>query len=415
METFLILIIVILGLEVILLKSKMKKLKLKTLKVELDDLYKFFIDSVYRVSFIVTDLEGKIKIFNKGAEELLGYKREEVVNIENPIIFHDKEEIEKRAKYISKKFHKHMEGFDVFIAYSEIKGYENREWTYIKKDGTRITVDLYVSPILDENGIKIGYVGIGRDIYERLNFEKDLKNDIRVLHKKINEKNKIISNLTKEMRIITYNLSHSVKTPLHGISQISEWIREDYANYLNNDAKELLDLLGKRVEKLNGLINNLLEYTNIKKELQKTHITDVHEVITNLINYIEVPNNIQIIYTSQFPKLKIGKKYIETIFSNLIDNSIKYMDKEEGFIEIGMIELKRQYIFFVKDNGPGIDEKYHDKVFDMFQSLNEDSNIENLGVGLTLTKKIVEIHGGAIRLESRLGEGTSVFFTLPMT
>jgi len=79
-----------------------------------------------------------------------------------------------------------------------------------------------------------------------------------------------------------------------------------------------------------------------------------------------------------------------------------------------MIELKKQYLFFIKDNGPGIDEKYHEKVFDMFQSLNDETNIENLGVGLSLTKKIIEIHGGVIKLESRSGEGTSVFFTLPI-
>ena len=90
------------------------------------------------------------------------------------------------------------------------------------------------------------------------------------------------------------------------------------------------------------------------------------------------------------------------------------MDKPEGYIEIGMIELKMKYIFFVKDNGSGIDEKYHEKVFDMFQSLDDNQNIENMGVGLALTKKTVEIYGGTIRLESRIGEGTTVFFTLPI-
>ena len=419
MVTFFSFLIILLAIKIILLSTRLIKTekKLADLEKTKNDMGGFnrsFLDSLYRVAIIATDTKGVIKLFNKAAQDLLGYTSDEMIDKMTPMVFHDVEEVEKRAKYLSHKLHKHIEGFDTFVVYSELKGFENREWIYIRKNGNRITVDLYVSPIKDENDNLLGYVGLARNISERLEQEKNLKNDIKILHKKINEKSKVISNLNKELRIITYNLSHSIKTPLYGINQISQWLQEDYKDVLNKDVVELLKLLNLRVEKVNGLINNLLQYTNIKKENQKIYKTDLNEVIKNILQFMPIPENIQIIFTSNFPSLKIEKRYIESIFFNLIDNSVKYMDKPKGYIEIGMIELKKQYLFFVKDNGPGIEEKYHEKVFDMFQSLNEDTSIENLGVGLSLTKKIIEIHGGVIKLESRSGEGTSVFFTLPI-
>lgn len=427
MTELLVFIIVILGIGIGYLYIKIIKIKNKLVteennkkiceKLSYEDFnfYEAFLDSVYGIALIATDKKGIIKLFNKGAEELLGYKSEEMIEKESPMIFHDKEEVEKRGKYLSQKLHRVIKGFETFVVYSEIKGYENKEWTYIQKNGNKILVDLYVSPIVNKKKELIGYVGLARDINERLKYEKNLKNDIKILHKKLNEKGKIISVLNKEIRTVTYNLSHGIKTPLHGINQITHWLLEDHKNSLSADAQELMNLLSERVEKLNLLIDNLLEYTNIKKEHQKIYRTDLNETLKNLLKFMDIPDNIEIIITSNLPVISIGKKYIESVFTNLIENSIKYMDKPKGYIEIGLIELKKDYLFFVKDNGPGIDIKYHEKVFDMFQTLNDDTSIENLGVGLSLTKKIIEIHGGIIRLESRLGDGTSVFFTLPIT
>ena len=87
--------------------------------------------------------------------------------------------------------------------------------------------------------------------------------------------------------------------------------------------------------------------------------------------------------------------------------------KEKGRIEVGFVELNKEYMFFIRDNGPGIEEKYFEKIFTMFHSINNNESIENLGVGLALTKKIVELHGGTIHIESKIKEGTTVFFTLP--
>ena len=409
-STLYILIILILFAQLIFLSVYTIKLKKK---IDYFNYHEPLINSIKGIAIIVTDTKGIIKSFNKDAEKLLQYKANEVIEKENFIIFHDKEELRKRSKYLSKKVHKHIEGFETIIIYNDSNGLVNTEWTFIQKTGSKILVELNVSSVDNENSDITGYICSIKNLNNKLSTESQLKNEIHSLYKNLNDKSKEVLLLNSELRTVTYNLSHSIKTPLHGINQISQWLKEDYKDSIGSDAQELLNMLTYRVEKLNAIIDNLLEYTDIKVKLEKLSKLDLNYVLKNLINFLNVPQNIEINIARNMPHLKIEKKYIESIFTNLIENSIKFMDKEKGRIEVGFVELNKEYMFFVRDNGPGIEEKYFEKIFTMFHSINNNESIENLGVGLALTKKIVELHGGTIHIESKIKEGTTVFFTLP--
>ena len=409
-STLYILIILLLFAQLIFLSVYTIKLKKK---IDYFNYHEPLINSIKGIAIIVTDTKGIIKSFNKDAEKLLQYKANEVIEKENFIIFHDKEELRKRSKYLSKKLHKHIEGFETIIIYNDSNGLVNTEWTFIQKTGSKILVDLNISSVNNENSDIIGYICSIKNLNNKLSTESQLKNEIHSLYKNLNDKSKEVLLLNSELRTVTYNLSHSIKTPLHGINQISQWLKEDYKDSIGSDAQELLNMLIYRVEKLNAIIDNLLEYTDIKVKLEKLSKLDLNYVLKNLINFLNVPQNIEINIARNMPHLKIEKKYIESIFTNLIENSIKFMDKEKGRIEVGFVELNKEYMFFVRDNGPGIEEKYFEKIFTMFHSINNNESIENLGVGLALTKKIVELHGGTIHIESKIKEGTTVFFTLP--
>lgn len=409
-STLYILIILLLFAQLIFLSVYTIKLKKK---IDYFNYHEPLINSIKGIAIIVTDTKGIIKSFNKDAEKLLQYKANEVIEKENFIIFHDKEELRKRSKYLSKKVHKHIEGFETIIIYNDSNGLVNTEWTFIQKTGSKILVELNVSIVNNENSDITGYICSIKNLNNKLSTESQLKNEIHSLYKNLNDKSKEVLLLNSELRTVTYNLSHSIKTPLHGINQISQWLKEDYKDSIGSDARELLNMLIYRVEKLNAIIDNLLEYTDIKVKLEKLSKLDLNYVLKNLINFLNVPQNIEINIARNMPHLKIEKKYIESIFTNLIENSIKFMDKEKGRIEVGFVELNKEYMFFVRDNGPGIEEKYFEKIFTMFHSINNNESIENLGVGLALTKKIVELHGGTIHIESKIKEGTTVFFTLP--
>ena len=409
-STLYILIILLLFAQLIFLSVYTIKLKKK---IDYFNYHEPLINSIKGIAIIVTDTKGIIKSFNKDAEKLLQYKANEVIEKENFIIFHDKEELRKRSKYLSKKLHKHIEGFETIIIYNDSNGLVNTEWTFIQKTGSKILVDLNISSVNNENSDITGYICSIKNLNNKLSTESQLKNEIHSLYKNLNDKSKEVLLLNSELRTVTYNLSHSIKTPLHGINQISQWLKEDYKDSIGSDAQELLNMLIYRVEKLNAIIDNLLEYTDIKVKLEKLSKLDLNYVLKNLINFLNVPQNIEINIARNMPHLKIEKKYIESIFTNLIENSIKFMDKEKGRIEVGFVELNKEYMFFIRDNGPGIEEKYFEKIFTMFHSINNNESIENLGVGLALTKKIVELHGGTIHIESKIKEGTTVFFTLP--
>ena len=409
-STLYILIILLLFAQLIFLSVYTIKLKKK---IDYFNYHEPLINSIKGIAIIVTDTKGIIKSFNKDAEKLLQYKANEVIEKENFIIFHDKEELRKRSKYLSKKVHKHIEGFETIIIYNDSNGLVNTEWTFIQKTGSKILVDLNISSVNNENSDITGYICSIKNLNNKLSTESQLKNEIHSLYKNLNDKSKEVLLLNSELRTVTYNLSHSIKTPLHGINQISQWLKEDYKDSIGSDAQELLNMLIYRVEKLNAIIDNLLEYTDIKVKLEKLSKLDLNYVLKNLINFLNVPQNIEINIARNMPHLKIEKKYIESIFTNLIENSIKFMDKEKGRIEVGFVELNKEYMFFIRDNGPGIEEKYFEKIFTMFHSINNNESIENLGVGLALTKKIVELHGGTIHIESKIKEGTTVFFTLP--
>ena len=409
-STLYILIILLLFAQLIFLSVYTIKLKKK---IDYFNYHEPLINSIKGIAIIVTDTKGIIKSFNKDAEKLLQYKANEVIEKENFIIFHDKEELRKRSKYLSKKLHKHIEGFETIIIYNDSNGLVNTEWTFIQKTGSKILVELNVSSVDNENSDITGYICSIKNLNNKLSTESQLKNEIHSLYKNLNDKSKEVLLLNSELRTVTYNLSHSIKTPLHGINQISQWLKEDYKDSIGSDAQELLNMLIYRVEKLNAIIDNLLEYTDIKVKLEKLSKLDLNYVLKNLINFLNVPQNIEINIARNMPHLKIEKKYIESIFTNLIENSIKFMDKEKGRIEVGFVELNKEYMFFIRDNGPGIEEKYFEKIFTMFHSINNNESIENLGVGLALTKKIVELHGGTIHIESKIKEGTTVFFTLP--
>lgn len=409
-STLYILIILLLFAQLIFLSVYTIKLKKK---IDYFNYHEPLINSIKGIAIIVTDTKGIIKSFNKDAEKLLQYKANEVIEKENFIIFHDKEELRKRSKYLSKKLHKHIEGFETIIIYNDSNGLVNTEWTFIQKTGSKILVDLNISSVDNENSDITGYICSIKNLNNKLSTESQLKNEIHSLYKNLNDKSKEVLLLNSELRTVTYNLSHSIKTPLHGINQISQWLKEDYKDSIGSDAQELLNMLIYRVEKLNAIIDNLLEYTDIKVKLEKLSKLDLNYVLKNLINFLNVPQNIEINIARNMPHLKIEKKYIESIFTNLIENSIKFMDKEKGRIEVGFVELNKEYMFFIRDNGPGIEEKYFEKIFTMFHSINNNESIENLGVGLALTKKIVELHGGTIHIESKIKEGTTVFFTLP--
>jgi light-regulated signal transduction histidine kinase (bacteriophytochrome) len=222
-----------------------------------------------------------------------------------------------------------------------------------------------------------------------------------------------LESANRELKDFAYIVSHDLKAPLRGIRTLADWLMTDYAEKLGTDAKDQFDLLLKRVTRMHNLIEGILQYSRVGRIKEEKTEIDVNELVKNAIDMIDPPENIEISVEDQMPVLKGQTTRLMQIFTNLISNAVKYMDKPNGSIRIGCIEEQDFWTFSVSDNGPGIEDKHFERIFQIFQTLTPRDQYESTGIGLTITKKIIELYGGRIWLQSVHGEGTTFFFTLP--
>ncbi|WP_299260251.1 ATP-binding protein [uncultured Aquimarina sp.] len=228
------------------------------------------------------------------------------------------------------------------------------------------------------------------------------------------QRNLILKDLeksNKELRDYAHVVSHDLKSPLRNINTLINWIKEDTPD-LDKTLVSNLDIIDQNIEKMDNLINGILEYSVIDKKKHLVASIQLNEMLENTIKLLEKPENITFIIQDLLPKISGDKLRIQQIFQNLLSNAISSINKEKGIIEIGTIPYDKEgfWQFYVKDNGKGISKKYHEKIFQMFQSI--DDSKASTGIGLSIVQKIVAHYGGKIWLESALEEGTTFYFTL---
>jgi PAS domain S-box-containing protein len=285
---------------------------------------------------------------------------------------------------------------------------KSRELQLKTYNGKKIYIAILSSFTIGIHGEVNGYQGIIYDITEKKEFS-----ELKEAEKKQNELIQRIGKINKELNDFAYIVSHDLKAPLRGIKTITEWIIEDYTDKLDENGKKNLDLLTSQVDHMYNLIDGILKYSravNVKGEKEKI---DLNDLVPTIVDMVSVPDNIKLVIEDNLPVVTYNHTQITQVFQNLLSNAVNYMDKPEGEIKVGCVEEAEMWKFSVSDNGPGIAEKYHEKVFEIFQTLKKQREFESTGVGLTLVKKIVESCGGTVWIESEPGQGSTFFFTVP--
>jgi light-regulated signal transduction histidine kinase (bacteriophytochrome) len=204
-----------------------------------------------------------------------------------------------------------------------------------------------------------------------------------------------------------------LKAPLRGINALAKWISTDYADKFDKEGKEQLDLLCNRVDRMHDLIDGILQYSRVGRVKEEKVRVNLNELVPGIIDLVAPPENIIITVENELPVIECEKTRIAQVFQNLLSNAVKYMDKPQGDIRISCVEEGDYWKFGVADNGPGIEKKYYEKIFQLFQTLASRDESESTGIGLTVIKKIVEMYGGRIWVESKVNQGSTFFFTLP--
>jgi signal transduction histidine kinase len=224
---------------------------------------------------------------------------------------------------------------------------------------------------------------------------------------------KELENVNQELKDFAYIASHDLKAPLRAIKTLADWISTDYADKLDQDGQEQLKLLRQRVDRMHNLIDGILQYSRVGRVREKITEIELNKLLPEIIDMLAPPEHIKITVVSDLPVVKCEETRVTQVFQNLLSNAVKYMDKSEGLIQVECTEQGEFWKFSIADNGPGIEKQHWDRIFKIFQTLTPRDEFESTGIGLTVVKKIIEMYGGKIWLESELGKGTTFFWTFP--
>ncbi len=217
----------------------------------------------------------------------------------------------------------------------------------------------------------------------------------------------------RELKDFAHIVAHDLKAPLRGIGTLAEWLDADYSDRLGESAREKIDLLKRRAVRMSRLIDSILRYSEIGRTDQPVRRVDTGKLLHQVTDDLDVPANVTIEIDENMPTIVCERTRIAQVFYNLIGNAAKYIDKPKGLIRVWASDEGDFWKFAVADNGPGIAEEHHERIFKIFQTLDPGENSKSTGVGLAMVKKIVETYGGSVWVESEPGKGSTFFFTLP--
>ena len=255
------------------------------------------------------------------------------------------------------------------------------------------------APNYNINGDFTGYIHVHLDI-----------TDIKQLE---SQKEKLVLKLKKSNEALeeyAHIVSHDLKSPLRSINALVSWLKEDNAEKLDTASLQNFNLIEQTLEKMENLIGDILNYSSISTNNNDKVNVNLNNAITALIKVMYKPAHVKITILNPLPTLIGDQTKLEQLFQNLLSNAVKFIDKTEGYVNIDVKDQGTHYLFSITDNGMGIERKFHDKIFKIFHALNKSKN--STGIGLSIVKKIIDLHEGDIWLESELKVGTTFFFTL---
>jgi PAS domain S-box-containing protein len=266
-------------------------------------------------------------------------------------------------------------------------------------------------PVMADDGDTAYYVYIFRDITYRKKSEETLAK----LNKDLGKTVKDLEASNQEHRNFAHVIAHDLKSPLRGIGSVADRLIRNYSDKLDKEGTDQLRLLIIRARRMSDFIDGILRYAEIGYVCEEQHNVDVNALLMEIIGEIIIPDNIEVAIEPNMPTVLAERLRLKQVFQNLLSNAVKYIDKPKGLLKIGCTEENNFWKFSVADNGCGINEKYFERIFEIFQTLVPRDKTESTGIGLTIVKKIVELYGGKVWVTSKIGEGSVFFFTLPKT
>jgi PAS domain S-box-containing protein len=271
-------------------------------------------------------------------------------------------------------------------------------------DGKRVTMTIAASPLVDPRDTLSGAIMVSQDITEMRDLQEALSKHAAALTRS-----------NAELQQFAYVASHDLQEPLRMVTSYIGLLNKKYGNELNAQAKEYMAYAVDGADRMRSLINDLLQYSRIETQGKPFSAVDLERVVKEVIDtlHVAIAENKALVTVEPLPMIWGDATQLSQVFQNLISNAIKFRGPEAPRIVIGSRETAEEWTMWVSDNGIGIEPKYHDRLFQMFQRLHTRAEYEGTGIGLAIAKKIVERHGGRIWLVSDGRNGATFYIAIP--
>ncbi len=372
------------------------------------------LDSASGTAFIATDLDGMITWFSPGAEQLLGYSGEEVVGRITPMPFHESRELLSRAHELG------ITAGYAAVTHDVERGAEQdtRDWTYVRRDGSRLTVSLSVTAVRDDDGRPQSYLSVVRDVTDRRAAEQAL---VFALDKE-RETNQRMLELDRAKGEFVSAVSHELRTPLTSIVGYTELLADDVSDNLTAEQRQLVERIDRNGERLLHLVEDLLTLARVEDgslalDRVTTDLRDAVRVATDEVSHAAHQGrvSIQVVVPPEPVLLQGDAAYLERLVLNLVSNAVKFTD-DGGAIAVTLSVCGDVAELRVNDTGMGIPVEEQGRLFQRFfrSSLATEHAIQGTGLGLHIVRSIAEAHNGRVDFESTPGVGTTFTFIVPL-
>lgn len=380
--------------------------------------------SATKVSIIATNINGMITTFNTGAEEMLGYTAEEMIGQQLLGVLHLPEEIDQYARDISERHAAPIQGLEAVTRQARRGGYDEHEWTYIRKDARRLTILVTITALKNNDGLVTGFLAIGKDITERKEAEAALTQAAQELERKNTELAQARDAALDAAKIkadFLATMSHEIRTPMNAIIGMTGLLLD---TALTEEQHDFADTVRRSSDALLTIVNDILDFSKI--EAGKLHFEqvafDLRMAVEDTIELMAEQaqsKGLELIalVDAAVPAGVLGDPgRLRQVLVNLVGNAVKFTSTGEVVVHVSREtgEGPNHLRFAVTDTGIGISEEAQKKLFHAFVQADSSTTrrFGGTGLGLAICQRLVQQMQGRIGIESRPGEGSTFWFTV---
>lgn len=423
------------------------------------DLYRLLVSSALDYAIFALDPTGHVLSWNLGAERIKGYAAHEIVGRHFSTFY--------PPEAVATGFPQ----YELEVASQEGR-FEDEGWR-VRKDGSQFWANVVITALRDSDGRLVGFAKVTRDLttrraaeeqarklaaeaaahaeaarrsaeLERLNVllrdqaaaleartteaqalaarlqqaNRDLQvalDDARAARDTAERAATAVTEAYRDLDRFAYVASHDLKAPLRGIASLAQWIQDDAGEQLEDESKEHLRLLQVRVHRMAALIDGILAYSRAGRSPAPPETVDTSLLLREVVELLAAPPEVTIRLPADLPTLETERVPLQQVFMNLLGNAVKYASaaRPDVLISVTWRDLGDALEFAVTDNGSGIAPQYHERIWEMFQTLAARDKVEGTGIGLSIVKKVVESRGGTVSVESALDQGATFRFVWP--